>query len=112
MAQFINLVVYHRVLFDVDILTRDIRFGLIVIVIRDKILDCVFGEELAELRTELCGERFIVRKNKRRSVKARDYVRHGESFTRTGNAEKSLRPISRLYSSDETVYCLGLISRR
>ena len=49
MAQAFDLVVDRTVLFDIGVGVRDIRFGLIVIEVRDEKLDGVFGEKFAEL---------------------------------------------------------------
>ena len=52
-AQALNFVVDGRVLFNICVRVRDVRLGLIVVVVGDKILDGVLREKLAEFRAEL-----------------------------------------------------------
>ena len=79
-AQALNFVVDGRVLFNICVRVRDVRLGLIVIVVGDEILDGVFREKLAELRAELRGKRLVVREHERRAVQLRDDVCHRECF--------------------------------
>ena len=60
MAQLIYFIVYCRILFNISVAARYIRFGLVVVVIRNKILLRILGEKLAELTAKLCGKGFIV----------------------------------------------------
>ena len=59
--QLLDLLVDAGVLLDVDVGLRNVRFGLVVIVIADKILDCVAREELLELAEQLGGQRLVMR---------------------------------------------------
>ena len=49
MAQLVDFVVYVSLLFDICVGPWDIGFRLIVVVVADKVLYGVAGEELAEL---------------------------------------------------------------
>ena len=60
----------ERVLLDVEVGLRDVRLGLVVVVVRDEVLDRVAGEELAELVAELRGERLVVRDHERRPLRS------------------------------------------
>ena len=60
-AQPVDVVVPRRVLLDVEVGLRDVRLGLVVVVVGDEVLDRVVGEELPELVAELGGERLVVR---------------------------------------------------
>ena len=60
-AEPVDVVVPGRVLLDVEVGLRDVRLGLVVVVVRDEVLDGVVREELAELVAELRGERLVVR---------------------------------------------------
>ena len=59
-AQPVDLVVDRGVLLDVEVLRRDVRLGLVVVVVGDEVLDRVVGEELAELVAELRRQRLVV----------------------------------------------------
>ena len=48
-AQLVDLLVDVRVLGDVGVGARDVRLGLVVVVVGDEVLDGVLGEELLEL---------------------------------------------------------------
>ena len=68
-AQPVDVVVPRAVLLDVEVGLRDVRLGLVVVVVRDEVLDRVVGEELAELVAELGGERLVVRDHERRALR-------------------------------------------
>ena len=57
--QPLDLVVDRGVLLDVGVRLRDVRLGLVVVVVRDEVLDGVVGQQLAELVGELRGERLV-----------------------------------------------------
>ena len=111
-AQALDLVVYGAVLFDKCIGVRDIRLGLVIVVVGDKILDRVIREKLAELRAQLRGERFIVRQHERRPVQALNDACHREGLARARDAEEHLLVEAAFYPPHERIYRLGLISRR
>ena len=94
MAQAVDLIVDRAVLFNVGIRRRDVCLGLVVIVIRHKILHRVLREELLELRAELCRKRLVVRQHQRGTVDVGDDVRHRERLARSGHAEQRLIFIS------------------
>ena len=77
-AQLVDLLVDVGVLGDVGVGARDVRLGLVVVVVGDEVLDRVLGEELLELGAELRGERPVGRQDQRRPLPALDDVRHGE----------------------------------
>ncbi len=112
MAQTVDLVVDRHIFFYICVRVGDIRLGLVIIVIGNKVFDRVFGEELAELRTKLSGKRFVVREHERRTVDVRDDVRHRECFSRTGNAEQRLFVRSFKHTLGQFCDRLRLISRR
>ena len=68
--QPVDVVVPGGVLLDVEVGLRDVRLGLVVVVVGDEVLDRVVGEELAELVAELCGERLVVRDHERRLLES------------------------------------------
>ena len=54
MAHTVDLLVDRGILLDIGVGARDIRFRLIIVVIRDEIFDGVVREEILELAVELC----------------------------------------------------------
>ena len=81
----------------------NIGFGLIIIIIRNKILDRVFREELFEFRIELCGESLIMRHNQRGHLQLLDNGCNGKRLARAGRAEQHLIP----HSFADTIHKLG-----
>ena len=86
----LDVLVDARVLLDVEVARGDVGLGLVVVVVRDEVLDRVLGEELAELRVELRRERLVRREHERGPTDARDHVRHRVGLARAGHAEQRL----------------------
>ena len=61
----------ERVLLDVDVALRDVRLGLVVVVVADEVVDGVVREEALELLVELGGERLVVGEDERRLAELR-----------------------------------------
>ena len=68
-AHAVDLVVDDRVLLDERVARRDVRFGLVVVVVADEVLDGVVGEEVVHLAVELRGERLVGREDERRLLR-------------------------------------------
>ena len=67
----LDVAVDRRVLLDVRVARGHVRLGLVVVVVRDEVLDRVVREELAHLAVELRGERLVVREDQRRALQRR-----------------------------------------
>ena len=93
-AQAVDLLVDRRVLLDVEVLARDVRLGLVVVVVRDEVLDRVVGEERPELVAELRGERLVVRHDERRALDALDDARHRHRLAGAGGAQQGHHPVA------------------
>ena len=65
-AQFIDLLIDRRVLGDIGVRLRYIRFRLVVIVIGYKILHCILRKELLKLAVELTCKCLVMGDNQRR----------------------------------------------
>ena len=89
-AQLVQLVVDGGFFFDVDVAGRHIGFRLIVVVVADKIFDCVGGEERFEFVIELGGQGFVVRQDQRGTAGFFDDLGHGEGFAGAGDSEQDL----------------------
>ena len=84
----LDLVVDRAVLLDVRVGRRDVRLGLVVVVVAHEVLDRVVGEHLAELVRELGGERLVRRDHQGRSLHLLDHVRDRERLAGAGGAEQ------------------------
>ena len=94
--QPVDLVVDRRVLLDVRVAGRDVRLGLVVVVVADEVLDAVLGEELAHLLRQLRGERLVGSQDQRRSLRLLDRPGDGRALARAGDAEQRLEAIAAL----------------
>ena len=98
-----DVVVLRRVLLDVEVGLRDVRLGLVVVVVGDEVLDGVVREELAELVAELRGERLVVRDHERRPADLLDRPGHrrrlagaGRADAASGSGRRHSRPSARV----------------
>ena len=94
-AEPVDVVVPGRVLLDVEVGLRDVRLGLVVVVVGDEVLDRVLREELAELVAELRCERLVVRDHERRFLRLLDDPRHRRRLAGAGGAEQRLVALAR-----------------
>ena len=94
-AEAVDLVVDRGVLLDVEVLSRDVGLGLVVVVVGDEVLDRVVGEELAELVAELRGERLVVGDHQRGALHRGDRRRHREGLAGAGRPQQGLEPLPR-----------------
>ena len=86
----LDVLVDRAVLLDVEVARRDVRLGLVIVVVRDEVLDRVVRKELAELGIELRRERLVGREHQRRPAGLRDHVGHRERLARARHAEQRL----------------------
>ncbi len=93
-AQPIDLLVDRRVLLDVQVLARDVCLGLVVVVIRDEVLDRVAREVRPELVAQLGGERLVVRDHERRTLQLLDHAGHRHGLAGSGGAEQRHAPVA------------------
>ena len=108
----VDLLVDRRVLLDVEVARRDVRLGLVVVVVGDEVLDRVVGEERAELVAELGGERLVVRQHERRALQLLDDAGHRHRLAGAGRAEQRREAIAARDGSRDLPDRLGLIGGR
>ena len=89
-AHPVDLLVHQGVLGDVGVGRRDVRLGLVVVVIAHEVLHRVLREELAKLRVELRRQRLVGRQDQCRDTRLGDHVRDGEGLARPGHTEQAL----------------------
>ena len=79
-----------EVLLDIGVGPRHIGLGLVVVVIADKILDGVVGEEALELAIELRRQRLVRRQDDGGALGGLDHLGHGVGLAGAGDAEQHL----------------------
>ena len=88
MPQPLHVVVDRAVLLDVGIGLRDIRLGLVVVVIGDEVFDGVVGQHLSKLISQLRGERLVRRHHQGGPLQFLDKPGRGGRFPGAGGAEQ------------------------
>ena len=86
----------ERVLLDVRVARRDVRLGLVVVVVADEVLDPVVGEELAHLLGQLGGEALVRGEDQRRPLRLLDRPGDRGRLARAGDAEQRLEAVAAL----------------
>ena len=79
-AQAVYLFVYVCFFFDVSISAGEVGFGLVVIVVRNKIMHGIVREEFLKFGSELGGQGFVVGDNKGRPVQLGYNISHAVRF--------------------------------
>ena len=95
-SQRLEILVDRRVLFDVYVGRRNVRLGLVVVVVRHEILDRVGRKELLELAVELGGKRLVVGEDQGRPLPRRDGVGERHGLAATGDAQERLIAVTAL----------------
>ena len=86
MAHTVNGLVYARFLLDIGVAARDIRFGLVIVIIADEIFDRVVGKEAFKFAIQLRGQNLVRRKDQRWALQRLNDFSDGKGFTGTGDA--------------------------
>ena len=110
--ELVDLLVLGHLLLDVEIVLRDVRLGLVVVVVGDEILDLVLREEIFELLVELRRQGLVVAEDEGRPVDRLDRLGDGEGLSRAGDAEEDLMPFAGTGSGDQLLDGSDLIALR
>ncbi|KAF1858232.1 hypothetical protein Lal_00014732 [Lupinus albus] len=110
-AHLLDVLVDRRVLFDEQVALRHVRFRLVVIVVRDKILDGILREEFAELRIQLGREGLVRGEHDGGTARAGDHVGHRVRLAGTGHAEQRLVHQAVLDAFHQALDRRGLVAR-
>lgn len=89
-TELVDFVVDGQVFFDIGIRRGEIGFGLVVIVVRDIILDGIVRKESLELTVELSRQGFVVAQDECRLVDVGNDVGDGKCLSGARNAKQSL----------------------
>src|SRR5690606_19934315 len=84
--------------------------GLVVVIVRNKVLHGVVGEKLLELTVELRREGFVVSHDQGGALHLSNHISDGEGLTRTSHAEQRLVCQPRLDTFHQTGNRSGLIA--
>ena len=109
MAHFVDQVVDGSIFLDVSVRGGEICLRLVIIVITDKILHGIIGEEGSELLEELGRQGFVGSNDQGRLLDPLDDLGHGESLPRPRDPEEDLMGNPLLHSLGELLDGLGLI---
>ena len=110
MAQTVNLVVDGAVLLNIGVCGRDIRLGLVIVVVGDEIFYRIIWEKAAHLGTDLAGQRFIRLQNQRRAIAPGDDVRHRKRLAGAGDAQQRLGVFTLMDALHQRFYRLRLVA--
>ena len=111
-AQTFDVLIDARILRNVGVRLRDVRFRQIVIVITDEVLNRVVRKERLEFAVELGGKGLVVRKNEHRTVQLRNDICERESFARPRHPLQGLEMPPAFQSVGKRLDRGGLIARR
>ena len=109
-AQAVDLLVGGGVLFDIGIGVGDVGLRLVVVVVGDKVLHGVIGEELAEFLAQLGGQGLVVGQHQRGAVDPLDDLGHGVGLAAAGDALEHLGAQAVFQSLGQLVDGLGLVA--
>ena len=112
MPEPVDVLVDLGVLLDKGVRARDVRLGLVVVVVGDEVLHGVVREEVGELAGELGGQGLVVRDHERGPPDLLDDPGHRVRLARPGDAEKRLRPQPGVQPGGELLYGLRLVAGR
>ena len=111
-TETVDVVVGLRVFLDVRVGLRKICLRLIIVVVRDEVVDRVVREELAKLAVKLRGEGLVVGEDERGALDLLDEVRHRERLSRPRHADERLESVARATAGRQGLDRLGLVALR
>ena len=88
MAEAFHFIVDGRVFFDECVGLWNVRFWLVVVVVRHEVFDRVVWQKLSELVGQLRGQGLVGRHDERGSLDFFDQPRGGCRFTGTGSTQE------------------------
>ena len=112
MTELVNLVIDRAIFFDVGIARWHIGFWLVVIVVRDEILDRIFREKFLELPIKLPSKCLIMSNDQGRFIDLGNDLAHGIGLPRTSRSHQDLGLLAPLDIIHQLLDGLRLIPRR
>jgi len=111
-TQAVDLFIDGGFFFDIGACFYDEGFGLVVVIVRDKIVHRIVWEKFFEFLRELGSERLVVRDDERGFLHIGDNIRHGKGLARSRHPEERLKTLTRLESVRERGDGFGLVTSR
>ncbi len=109
-AQTVDLFVDLGFLLDIGVRNRHVCLRLIVVVVRDEVMNGVVREKVSVLLRQLRRQSFVVRDHQGRLLNGIDDIGHGEGLAGSGHAQKRLVGGARLQAFKQFLYSLRLIA--
>ncbi|CNL39223.1 Uncharacterised protein [Mycobacterium tuberculosis] len=110
--QPLHVVVDGAILFDISVGLRDIRLRLVVVVVRDEVLDGVVRQHLSQFVRQLGGQRLVGRHHQGGPLQAFDQPRGGRRLPGAGGAEQHHVTLPRVDPPLQLVDCGRLVAGR
>ena len=111
-AQHVDLFVDRCRLGDVGVANRNVGLRLVVVVIRNEVLNGVLGEKLAQLVTELRRQGFVVSQHQRRPAGLGNDVGHRERLARARRPQQRLISLAVVHPLHELLDRCRLVTLR
>ncbi len=112
MAHLVYPVVYGGIFLNIGIRGRHVGFGLVIVVITDKILNSVMRKKRHELIVELRRQGLVVGDDQGSLLRRLDNIRDSKGLAGAGNPEECLMFQSVLNTLHKSFYRPGLIPFR
>ncbi len=100
-SQLLDLRVELALFLHIGVAAGDVGLWLVVVVVADKVLDSVIGEEFAVFSIELRGQRLVRREHQRRALQPCDDLRDGVRLAAARHSEQGLVVVALLDAGDE-----------
>ena len=110
--QRLNVLVDGGVLLDIGVGGGNVGLRLVVVVVRDEVLDRAAREERFKLPVELRRQRLVVREHQRRPLVSGDHAGHGDRLSGSGDAEQRLVALAPLEAARQCPDRARLVPRR
>ena len=110
--ELVQLVIDGGFFFYINVAGRDVGLGLIVVIIRNEILNCIVRKELLKFMIELRSQSFVVRQDQRRAIELLNHLSHSVGLARTSYSEQHLVLLAGINAMGELVYGACLVAFR
>ncbi len=91
MAQTVDFIVDGGIFFNIEVALWNVGFGLVVVVVTDKVLHGVVGQKLAKLVAQLSRQGLVVGNDQCRLLDLGNDVGHGKGLSRPCYSQKGLK---------------------